>query len=167
VILRPFDDTHDRPLVYAWLSDREAAYWLADHAAPVTDADLDAWRDTPGTSRWIIEHEGQPVGYGEIREDAAGAYSQLGRLLVDPARRQRGIGSALARTLAAQARATRPDWPVYTRIHPENVPAILAYPSAGLVPLEPLPAGLDDTYLWLTPLPEGEPAEPGGSVDGD
>lgn len=164
--LRPFEDAHDRPLLRAWLGDDESARWLTGHAGAVTDADMNAWRDTPDTSRWVYEQEGAPVGYGEIREDAAGRYSQLVRLLVDPARRRHGMGSALARALATQARASRPDWPIYTRIHPENLAAILAYPAAGLVALEPLPSGFDDTYLWLT-LPDGEPAVPGGSLVGD
>lgn len=164
MILRPFDDVRDRSLLHAWLRDGEGARWLAGHAEPVTDADLDAWRDTPGASRWIGEHDGEPVGYGDFREDAAGSYSQLVRLLVDPARRQRGLGSALVHALASQARIRQPEWPVYTNIHPENVPAILAYPAAGLVPLEPLPPGFDEAYLWLT-LPDAEPAEPGGPLD--
>ena len=153
MVPRPYDDARDRPLLRAWVESPRTAHWLTERESGLTEEELDGWRDAPELTQWIAEREGQPVGYGAIREDAAG-YLMLCHLLVDPARRGRGIGRELARALAAQARARRPGWPVYTRILPDNLPAILAYPSAGFAPLEPLPPGFDAGFLWLTWLAE-------------
>jgi hypothetical protein len=54
--------------------------------------------------------------------------------------------------------------PVYARIDPGNVPALLSYPSAGLVPLDPLPPGLDEEGVWLAALND-EPPVPGGPIE--
>jgi GNAT superfamily N-acetyltransferase len=119
---------------------------------------------TPGASGWILEHEGQIIGYGELREDTGGRFVQMLRLVVDPAHRRHGLSSVLVNELVQQARASHPGWPVYTRIHQENHSALLAYPAAGLVPLEPLPDDFDEASVWLTAL-DDPPAIPGGPLD--
>jgi GNAT superfamily N-acetyltransferase len=162
--LRPFDDACDRPLLRAWVDGPDTARWLTGHSGALEDADLDAWRDATDTTRWVHEHDGVPVAYGELQEHPAVPYMRLARLLVDPARRTRGLGRQLARALMAEARTRRPGWPIYTRVPPDDLPAILAYPAVGFVPLEPLPPDADEAYLWLRLL-EADPAEPGGSLD--
>ncbi|HEX9412267.1 MAG TPA: GNAT family N-acetyltransferase [Ktedonobacterales bacterium] len=162
--LRPYDDQRDRPLLRAWIEGPQTTRWLTSHEGALTETDLDAWCDTSSASRWIHERDGVPVAYGELQAHRDVPYVRLARLLVDPARRMRGIGRELTWALAAQARADHPGWPIYTRIPPDNLPALLAYPSAGFVPLEPLPPNADASFLWLA-LPESEPADPGGALD--
>jgi GNAT superfamily N-acetyltransferase len=161
--LRLFDDDRDRPLLRAWLADAPAARWLAGHEGALTEADLDAWRDQPDATRWVYAPEGVPVGYGELQAHPAGPYVRVARVLVDPHQRIQGHGRALARALAAEARMRHPGWPIYARVTPDNYPALLAYPSVGFVPLEPLPADADDAYLWLVLL-ERDHDDPGGPL---
>ncbi|HEV2235772.1 MAG TPA: GNAT family N-acetyltransferase [Ktedonobacterales bacterium] len=161
--LRPFDDSRDRPLLRAWLADPQVARWLTGHDGALTEADLDAWRDQPDATRWVYAPEGVPLGYGELLAFPAAPYVRVARVLVDPARRIQGHGRALALALAAEARTRHPDWPIYTRITPDNHAALLAYPSVGFVALEPLPEGADDAYLWLV-LMERDDDDPGGPL---
>ncbi len=162
--LRPFDDDRDRRLLRAWLADPQAVQWLAGHEGALTEADLDAWRDQPDATRWIYEPGGTPVGYGELLAYPAAPYVRVARVLVDPARRAQGHGRALALALAEQARARFPGWPIITRIAPGNLAAIFAYPSVGFVPLEPLPADADESWLWLVLL-ERDHDDPGGPLE--
>lgn len=165
--LSPYDDTRDRVLLRAWANAPETAYWLTWREGPVTDVDLDGWRDADNATQWMLLRDGQPAGYGEIhcyRSDANQPYAQLVRLVVDPTRRRQGLGGALVRALVAQARALHPGSPIYARISPGNEAALLLYPFAGLVPLEPLPPGFDPNVVWLT-APDHEPPVPGGRID--
>lgn len=162
--LRHYDAARDQALVLAWANAPDAAPWMVDHPGAVEEGDLVAWCAEPLSSQWIFECAGRPAGFGTIRIYEQEAYVRFGRLLVDPAQRHQGIGRSLAQAIVAQARALRPNWPVYARIAPGNEAALLLYPSVGLVPLEPLPPGCDDSYLWLTFMEHDHP-EPGGSFD--
>lgn len=162
--LSPYDDMRDRALVRGWANAPDTAIWLTGRDAPVSDADLDAWRDTPGATCWLLARDQQPVGYGEIHWRDASNDTQIVRLLVDPARRRGGLGRVLLRALIHQARALHPGQPIYARITPDNRAALLMYPDAGLVPLDPLPPGFDPDAVWLTAL-DTAPAMPGGRLD--
>lgn len=156
--LRPFDESRDGQALAAWQADAEAAHWLGGAE------DESALAGGPQATRWIFEREGSPAGYGELVPAADGTHVRLRRVVVDPAQRRMGLGAGLVRALVEQARTRHPSLPVYARIAPENVPALLAYPAAGLVPLEPLPAGFDERWVWLEALDEA-PAVPGGALD--
>ena len=160
--LRPYDEARDRALVLAWANAPDTARWLTDHEGPVAEADLAAWCAEPLATQWVLDHGGEAAGFGTIRVYAGEGYVRFGRLLVDPARRRQGIGRALTCALVERAMALRPGWPVYARIAPGNVAPLLLYPSAGLVALEPLPPGLDDSFLWLMVMEHDLP-EPGGA----
>jgi GNAT superfamily N-acetyltransferase len=162
--LRPFDGARDRARLLAWAGDPETRAWLVRYGAPVGEGELDGWGGVLGESRWTLEREGMMVAYGEIWEETGAGHVEVARLIVDPARRREGVGSDLVAALAGAARARRPDRPVYVRVAPDHRAALLAYPAAGLVALEPLPGELDASYLWLT-WPEGEPEDPGGLLD--
>jgi GNAT superfamily N-acetyltransferase len=158
-MLRPLDDARDGQLLLAWLEDHETARWLAapDDRPPTPRANA-------GTTRWIFERDGASVGYGELLDAEDGSYTRVMRVVVDPGRRRQGLGAELVRSLVEQARTRRPGIPIYARIDPGNLPALLAYPSAGLVPLEPLPAGFDERWVWLATL-DNEPDVPGGPIE--
>lgn len=155
--LRPFDEHRDGQTLRAWQDDPDTARWLA---APVDDLPAPA----DDATRWIFERDGAAVGYGELRDAADGSHALLSRLIVDPSRRRQGLGADLVRALVDRARTRHPDIPVYARIDPRNLPALLAYPSAGLMPLDPLPPGFDERWVWLAALTEA-PEVPGGPLD--
>ena len=78
----------------------------------------------------MLEVDGSAVGYGEVWEDPDEDEAELARLIVDPARRGRGVGRTLAAALLAEAR--RLGWSdVWLRVVPGNEPAIRAYAAAG------------------------------------
>lgn len=162
--LSPYDVARDRALVLSWANAPETVFWLTGQDAPITGDDLDAWHRAGTVMAWMMLRQGHPVGYGELHLHGDQRYLQLVRLLVEPAHRQQGVGRSLVRALVAQARALQPDWRIYARIAPGNRPALLMYPFAGLVPLEPLPPGFDPTAIWLTARDE-EPAILGGRID--
>jgi [ribosomal protein S18]-alanine N-acetyltransferase len=162
--MRQYDAALDRALVRSWIDGRDTFRWLAGDDGDGTDADPESWRTLPGTSRWIMEREGCPVAYGEIEEHAAEHYAQIARILVDPAKRGKGAGREMVRLLGEAARAQHPMWPVYARLDADNLAALLAYPAAGLAPLEPLPPDFDDRSVWLILL-DDEPTDRGGRLD--
>ncbi len=163
--LRPYDDGRDRSLVRAWVDSPQVARWFTESDDGPIDAEMDRWRAVGGLAAWVAERDGQPVGHGALRVIDATAHVMLCHLLVDPTRRGKGIGTDLARALAARALADHPGWPVYARIAPGNLPAIIAYPAASFVPLEPLPPECDQRYLWLAWLADDASRVPGGRVD--
>ena len=156
--LRTFDESRDANTLRSWLADPEAARWLAgsEHASLM--------HGNGRVTRWIFEQNGVPLGYGDMLEAAGGTYVQVLRVVVDPARRRQRIGTALVRELIAQARSLAPAQPVYAGIAPDNLPALWACPAAGLVPLEPLPGGFDESLVWLTTL-DDEHLVPGGPIE--
>ena len=160
-----YDDSRDRPLLLNWANASNTALWLTGRDEPVTTSDLESWRDDPGATHWVLSRDETPVGYGEIHWRDEEGYTQIMRLLVDPARRRGGLGRSLLRALILQARTQRPGQPIYARIAPGNRAALLMYPDAGLVPLDPLPLGFDPDAVWLTAI-ETPPTVPGGRLDG-
>ncbi len=162
--LRHYDDAIDRSLVRSWIDGRDTLRWLTGLDGDGAEADPVNWRGMPGTSRWILEREGCPVAYGEIEEHPAKHYAQVARILVDPAKRGQGAGREMVRLLGEVARTEHSAWPVYARLDADNRAALLAYPAAGLAPLEPLPPDFDSRSIWLILL-DTEPADPGGTLD--
>jgi ribosomal protein S18 acetylase RimI-like enzyme len=72
------------------------------------------------------------VAYGEVWHDGVAGEAELARILVAPEERGRGVGRALTRLLAAEARAAGFD-EVWLRVVPDNEQAIAAYRAAGFV----------------------------------
>ena len=90
------------------------------------------WHAEPGVRPFLLTIAGETVGYGEIWEDPDEDEAELARLIVDPARRGRGVGRLLATLLLAEAR--RLGWStVWLRVAPDNAPALRAYTSGGFV----------------------------------
>src|SRR5260370_8409811 len=112
--LRPYDDQRDRPLLRAWIEGPQTTRWLTSHEGALTESDLDAWCDASSASRWIHQRDGVPVAYGELQAHLDVPYVRLAPLLVDPARRMRGISRDLTRSLAAQPRPHHPSCPLST-----------------------------------------------------
>jgi ribosomal protein S18 acetylase RimI-like enzyme len=88
------------------------------------------WHAEPGVRAYLLAVDDEPVGYGEIWEDPDEDEAELARLIVDPARRGRGLGRLLATSLLGETR--RLGWvDVWLRVAPDNEPAHRAYAAAG------------------------------------
>lgn len=93
------------------------------------------------------------IAYGELWEDRDADEAELARLIVDPARRGKGIGRTLTRALADEAHR-RGFGAVWLRVVPDNVRALAAYAAAGFVRATTAEeaefnVGQPVTYLWL------------------
>jgi ribosomal protein S18 acetylase RimI-like enzyme len=92
------------------------------------------------------------VGYGEVWTDGEEREAELARLIVDPDRRDRGLGRTLVGLLLERARLAYPD--VFLRVHPANAAALRCYAAAGLRRVPPADeaafnAGQPVSYVWL------------------
>lgn len=162
--LRPYDDAQDRRAVRAWIDTPQTARWLTWRDENVSEEDLDAWCEVPGQSRWMFEHAGAPVGYGVIGADPQARTLELKHILVARDWRKQGIGREIAQALVCHAHARYPGWPIYARVMPDNIAALVAYPSWGFVPLDPLIPGFQEQYIWLI-MPDQLPRDRGGSLN--
>lgn len=133
VRLWPFD-AHFAPLVASWVTSPTEAYWLAPRTAPpITARRVIGWQ-MPGAFPLMLTREGGggPLAYGELNLlNSWQSEYWLGHLIVDPARRGRGLGRELTRLLVERAferlHATRVTLVVFA----ENVGAARCYESLG------------------------------------
>jgi GNAT superfamily N-acetyltransferase len=90
-----------------------ALYQPPEAAAAAIAADLARVRETPGARLLVAEADGAVVGYAHVEEQRAPAspYARASAALhvvamvVDPARRSRGVGRALLGAVRGEARA--------------------------------------------------------------
>jgi RimJ/RimL family protein N-acetyltransferase len=105
VVVRPVA-LDDRDALLAWRNDPTAFRWYRT-AAPVSDADHDAWLAErlarPDPLLWLAELDGRPVG--SVRLDRIPAERAAVSVAVDRGARGRGVGSALLAHAAAAGRA--------------------------------------------------------------
>jgi ribosomal protein S18 acetylase RimI-like enzyme len=127
------------PLVVGWCaSSPYSAEWVPAGLAP---ADVVAgWLDDPDISGHLLLDGAVPVAYGEVWLEPDGSEAELAHLVVDPARRGRGLGAALGRALAA---SVPPERAVFLRVHPDNVAAQACYRSIGFARV-----AADDEAAW-------------------
>jgi RimJ/RimL family protein N-acetyltransferase len=100
---------------------------------PLDAAQLDTLASDPQRLCWTVVLVGsrEPAGHVELMvrgQDSA----HMGRVIIDPALRGRGLGSELTRALLAQARARRLHQ-VTLHVYVDNPPAIAAYERCGFV----------------------------------
>jgi ribosomal protein S18 acetylase RimI-like enzyme len=137
-------------------SVHEASRWASLERLPTLD-DFERWQGQPWASPFVLLDGDDVVGYGEIwddsEEDREQDEAELARLVIDPARRGRGLGRALTRALADEARQ-RGFAEVWLRVVPDNVAARRAYEAAGFVRATPeeeaeFNAGQPRVYVWM------------------
>ena len=130
-----------------WPAERVAA--LADlHAAafphPWSGADLEALARTPGATTLVTEDGAGPAGFLMMRRAADEA--EVLTLAVDPARRRRGVASALVEAAAGLGAAH-----LFLEVAHDNAPARALYAATGFVQV-----GRRPRYY---PRPDGAPAD--------
>jgi ribosomal protein S18 acetylase RimI-like enzyme len=129
--LRPFRQD-DGPAVMSFIRTAEdAANWASLEEVP-EEALLARWHADPDVHAFTLVVDGVPAGYGEIWVDGAEDETELARIVIDPARRCRGLGRQLTRLLAAEA-ARHGLAETWLRVVPGNAAAISCYRAAGFI----------------------------------
>jgi ribosomal protein S18 acetylase RimI-like enzyme len=151
--LTPFDPAH-AATVAAWAgSAAEVLAWCSHPRSPVPPEVVAGWGGQDGVRAFSLrDDDGAPVAYGEVWTDDDEAETELARLIVDPARRGRGVGRELVARLTERARRTYPA--VFMRVRPDNAPALRCYAAAGYVRVPPADEaafnrGQPSAYAWL------------------
>jgi len=129
-------------------SDYEAlASWVADASAcvrwasprlrfPFTAAELPELLAVPDAGSYCMsERDGKPLGFGQFWVVTAGAV-HLGRIIVSPNERGRGLGKSLCELLIAEAVPATGATAVTLRVYLDNAPALAVYSSLGFCIVE-------------------------------
>ena len=106
LIARAREDA-DLPVMAAWAPDREAVRLFAASslAWPLTPQQLAEVGGAPGRTSWMLVEAAEPsapLAHADLT--VAGDRARIGRVIVDPARRGRGLGPTLVGLVIDQAR---------------------------------------------------------------
>jgi ribosomal protein S18 acetylase RimI-like enzyme len=151
--LRPFAPA-EAATVSAWCASADEAVMWCGHTGgvPVPAEKIIGWANEDGVRQFGLDDDRGMAAYGELWLDDDEREVELARLIVDPARRGRGVGRALVGELTALARRHYPD--IFMRVHPDNATALRCYVGAGFVRVAAEVA--DDwnrpqpvAYVWL------------------
>jgi [ribosomal protein S18]-alanine N-acetyltransferase len=152
--LVPFDAA-DAGIVSSWAASvEEVAAWCSYASAPVPAEVVAGWGREDDVEAFAVRaRDGALVAYGELWIDHDEREVELARLIVDPARRNLGVGRFLAASLAELARCTYPQ--VFLRVRPENSGAVRSYTAAGFTSASTTEQdewnrGQPVTYTWMT-----------------
>jgi [ribosomal protein S18]-alanine N-acetyltransferase len=152
--LKPFRVT-DADDVAGWPSSAEEALrWGGrDVPWPLDRSVIRAWHADPDVQPYVLQERGVPIAYGELWADDDEREVELGRIIVRPERRGRGVGRLLVGKLLEQATSTA--YPAaFVRVVPENGAALACYRAAGFTPVSAEEQGRFNEgqpvdYLWL------------------
>ncbi len=143
------------PKILTWAATpQELRFWAAETHFPLTDASVfERWGDDPDIEQFVLSSDGNIVGYGETWCEQDDPWAELGRLIVDPQRRGRGLGKQLVRLLLQRV-SQQQFQEVWVRVFPDNLPAIHCYRAAGFCPgsheeQNSLNAEQPADYLWM------------------
>jgi [ribosomal protein S18]-alanine N-acetyltransferase len=128
---------------------------------PIAADEVRGWWELDYVRPWVLlDEEDRLVGYGELWVDPEEDEVELARLIVDPARRGRGLGKQLTYELMAKA-AEAELATTMLRTTPDNVVAIGCYLACGFVRLSPEEEaewneGQRRAWVWMVlPPPAG------------
>jgi [ribosomal protein S18]-alanine N-acetyltransferase len=121
----------DAEVVSSWArTPAEVTAWCSHAWAPVPASVIVGWGQEPGVSAYVLgTGRGRIVAYGELWVDHDECEVELARIIVDPHRRNEGIGRDLVSRLADKASGIYPG--VFVRVHPGNTAALRCYEAAG------------------------------------
>jgi ribosomal protein S18 acetylase RimI-like enzyme len=122
-------------------SPGEVAAWCSRTEAPVPPEVIAGWGAAPDVTAYGLVDGDEFVAYGELWVDDDESEVELGRLIVAPDRRGRGVGRRLTAALAEAARRVHPA--VFLRVRPDNEPALRCYAAAGFRRVSP-----EDEAAW-------------------
>ena len=118
--------------VLGWInSAEELLHWSARADFPLTDATVfDEWHSDPEITPYILLLDDELVAYGEVWLDEADGFSELGRMIVAPTHRRKGLGTLLIERLGSVVHETG-HREVWLRVFSMNEAALGCYESAG------------------------------------
>jgi len=130
----------------------EVLAWCSRSEVPVPPEVVVDWSSASDVHAYLLVDDGSVVAYGELWVDDDETEVELARLIVDPARRGRGLGRRLVTELAGRARDIHPN--VFLRVRPGNDAAVACYRAAGFQRLGPdveqqWNQGQPVAYLWM------------------
>jgi ribosomal protein S18 acetylase RimI-like enzyme len=152
--LLEFRDAHAREITRWATSIEEVRRWAgSDTGCPVNVSVFRLWHADPDVKPYVLCDGAALIGYGEAWIDDAEREVELGRIIVRPASRGRGVGKRFVRLLLERASLSGfPD--AFVRVVPDNHVAIACYRSAGfsLVPesvRKRYNRGQPVDYVWM------------------
>ena len=135
--LRPYKPS-DAAHIAAWVADRDTfSAWCGDKLEwPLTAGSLEKHQATvAGRDGWLmtaLDETGAPMGFfSAIQADYTRNTVHLGTIIVDPARRGQGVGTALLRLALAYARDILGMERATLRVFDHNAAAMACYRRVG------------------------------------
>ncbi len=94
--------------IAGWATSADEARWWGGHTVtwPVDPSIFCAWHEDPDVRPYVLREDGDLLAYGEVWVDDDEQEVELGRIIVRPERRGRGIGRLLVSLLLDQATQT-------------------------------------------------------------
>lgn len=130
VILRPRTD-RDLSKIVSWVHDRRALYLFSGPRLqwPLTEAQLREMEQVEGLTAWVVARPtGEAIGHFDLTQ--VDDEARLGRVIIQPTMRGRGLARTLLRLALSQARVLGAER-VRLNVISDNEPAISAYTRAG------------------------------------
>jgi ribosomal protein S18 acetylase RimI-like enzyme len=125
--LLDFSDPHEQEIVRWAPCIGEVRRWAGSAVCwPVDVSVFRHWHADPDVKPYVLCEGDVPIGYGEVWIDEV----ELGRIIVKPVDRGRGVGRRLVRLLLEQASLSGLPG-AFVRVVPENRAAIACYRAAG------------------------------------
>ncbi len=141
-------------VVSAWAATAdEVAAWCSRAEAPVPPEVVVGWSRKEDVRAYLLLDGERPVGYGELWVDDEEREVELAHVIVDPRRRNQGLGRVLVERLVELARTIHPM--VFLRLVPGNDAAVACYLAAGFARVgaeqeREWNRGQPQEYLWMT-----------------
>ncbi|RSS82001.1 GNAT family N-acetyltransferase [Streptomyces sp. WAC06614] len=151
--LRPFRPADDGPLLRRWVADRaELVRWAGPAFRwPLDDAQLLAYAAEPGRHVWtaVAGPTGAPLGHVSLLRRADGSGARLGRVLIAPEARGRGLGEQLLTQVLDRAFGELDLPAVDLGVYTHNTAAVRLYERLGFRTEAVLPDVEEvDGVLW-------------------
>ena len=136
LLLRRFEPRFART-VASWVQDADELFNLTPTTPPpLTASKVIAWSRAPGWA-FLLHTRGAdtPTGYGELNPIRSNdEHLWIGHVVVDPAERGRGTGTALVQKLAETGFSTLAAERISLIVFPDNEAAVRCYVRAGFEP---------------------------------
>ena len=153
-------ESHNASLILGWVESAEQLWhWAARRDFPLIDSGVFCqWHADPDITPYQLIIDGELVGYGELWCESAEPWAEMGRLIIAPKHRNRGLGRLLIANLAHKVRQLG-FHNVWVRVCPTNAAAIACYLKAGFMQAseaeqQELNATQQHAYAWMK-LPLG------------
>jgi ribosomal protein S18 acetylase RimI-like enzyme len=128
----------DYEVIASWVPDAKACErWAGPQLRyPFIAAELPRLLAMPDASSFCLrEGDDTPIGFGQFWVKAPG-FVHLGRIIVSPHERGRGLGRQLCELLVAKAARLTKAKTITLRVYKDNASAIAIYSSLGFMVVE-------------------------------